>query len=933
MRRPISDDESTDSEPVGSAAATIATAATHGSCSQFLTSSSRRRPRQRRPRVGSPLPLQRRRRAGSRRLSEAAHSSQEYLSAVSTTGDTTTPDESPSSRAATIASTMRTTTTTTTSMIYRDTSPGTSMAVQGPSSDLQDAPFALSDDLSDAPVTLRRHVPEFTPRQRDKRASVPADTPASPQMALFRGKRRSEREKTAHVPAKRVDRTREGDLPLLIKIQKSISEGNLLFGSPQQRQHKRRWKPRESVPFALSRNVADTVAPDWTPLMGQSDEADKETDPSLDSTSPASFIVQYSEVDEMKSARTMDDVMATTPGMITLSQPATQTGTSSLPLGTTDDTTPSGDITGSIKASRPPVPAERCSKLTGSLMPLPRHQGRRATSEWSGEGDGSISGRESADPTSPNKGLLAHWEKVFGRKGLEISANKSEEAEDGIQQEFPEPREASSATTRTDAARSGASTSRSAVVAVPELRVLAVEKSEHSLMIELHSLSLKSGTGQVLKHLPQAQKRDKKGPRRESLGVKRTAAVGNLVEGQVVERPRQDASPREQYEHPVPVQPLQRDMQVRRRSTYSELQSPEPSSATTRDAAPDSTSIKTRDGLAKAREAAGKQKAHTSRSSRDRTGKRVLPMSSHPAPRTPTFRYYMSHSSLSSGKRTPRTSSPNVSTHGQEYYKGYLHAGKVLPPPGGVSDSKSLPSSFPILEESDAHKQLAQDVNNVPAVEHPAAPVPKDRKTKEVVEKATEPVKKPSLKDVEIVSPPQPLQPKEPEQRLPKPVSEAAIDEKREAVPKPLQPKEHEQRLPKPASGTAIDEKREAIPKPLQPKEPEQRLPKPVSETVIDEKKKAIPKPLQPKEHEQRLPKPASETAIDKKREAIPEPLQPKESEQRLPKPASETAIDEKKEAIPKPLQPKDPKQRLPKPVSETTIDEKKGGDSEIFAT
>ncbi|KAL3201904.1 hypothetical protein MRX96_012177 [Rhipicephalus microplus] len=426
----------------------------------------------------------------------------------------------------------------------------------------------------------------------------------------------------------------------------------------------------------------------------------------------------------------VDDALVTTTAMTTLSQPTTKLGTSSMPFGTTDTTAPSGDITGSSKASGPPVPAERCSKLTGSLVPLPRHPGRRATSELSGEGDGSVSGRESAGPTSPNKELLAHWEKVFGRVGLETSANKSEEGERRVRQQLPKPREASSATARRDVAGPGASTSRSADVAGPELRVVAVEKSEQSLMIELHSVPLKSGTGHIFRDLPQAQKRDKKGPRRESLGLKRTAAVGNLVErDKLLNDPGKILHPRSNMSILFLRSHFNEIWKDCREAGTLNCRCPSLQVSPQETRRPIRPASRPRDVLTKARETAKKQEAPSSRrSSKDRSRKRVLPMSSHPAPRTPTFRYYMSHSSLSSDKRTPHSSSPNVSTHGKEYYKGYLHAGKVLPSPGGVSDAKLLPSSFPILEERDAQKQLAEDGNNVPPVEHHAAPVPKDRK-------------------------------------------------------------------------------------------------------------------------------------------------------------------------------------------------------------
>ncbi|KAL3201903.1 hypothetical protein MRX96_012176 [Rhipicephalus microplus] len=70
------------------------------------------------------------------------------------------------------------------------------------------------------------------------------------------------------------------------------------------------------------------------------------------------------------------------------------------------------------------------------------------------------------------------------------------------------------------------------------------------------------------------------------------------------------------------------------------------------------------------------------------------------------------------------------------------------------------------------------------------------------------------MKDVDIASPPRPLQPKEPEQMLPKPASETAIAEKKEAIPKHLESKESNQRFPKPISGTANDEKRKGLPLP-----------------------------------------------------------------------------------------------------------------------
>ncbi|XP_065307457.1 uncharacterized protein [Dermacentor albipictus] len=801
MRRPISDDESTDTEPAGSAAVTIATAATPGSCSQFLSSSSRRRPRRRRPRVGSPSPVQRRRRAASGWRAEVVHSSQEYLSAVSTTGDTTTLDESPSSRAATFASTILTTTTTTTpSMLYRDTSAGASMAVQGPSRELQEVAFSLSDDLSDAPVTLLRHVPEFAPRQRDKRASVPADTPTSPQMAMFKGKRRGERDQPAHVPAKRVDRAREGDLPLLIKLQKSISEGNLLSGSPQ-KQQKRRWKPRESVPFVLSRNAPDASGPEWTPLIRRPDDVDKATEPSSDPTSPASFIVPYGEFDGPKSPRTTDVASTSARGTTTRSQPTTQTATSSLPLGTTDTTAPSGDKSGSSKGSGTPVPAERSSKQTRYIVPMPQHQGQRAASELSGEGDGSVSGKETPDSSNTGKDLFAHWEKVFGKEGFEKSANRSDEGHDDIHEELPISGETSSTTARTDAVAPGGSASRSRVVTVPDARnVIPFEEAEKSLIIELNSMPLKPRPCETPKELPQAQRRSKKGPRRESLGVKRTAAVGNLVERQIVAKPKQDASPKEEHVFPVSVKLARRQTRPLRSSTYSEMHGPEPSSATTRDAAPDMTSITTRDvDLANLRKAAGKPGSPSSRRSKDPTRKRELPTSSHPAPRTPTYKYYMSHSSLSSDKRGPDTSSSDMSTHGREYYKGCLHAGKVLPLPGRTTDTKSLASSLPILEESDNQKKPAPDADHLPPGAPSAAPVPKGRKIsppKEIVEKEITPVKQPSVKDLEAAPPlkevtpfPEqasvPLQRKASEEALLKPVSQTAIDERKEATPVP----------------------------------------------------------------------------------------------------------------------------------------------------
>ncbi|KAK8786659.1 hypothetical protein V5799_023569 [Amblyomma americanum] len=816
MRRPASDDESTDSES-GSVAAATAAATTAGSCSRFLGTAAGWRPRRRRPRVGSPSPPQRRRRAGSGRPGDG-HSSQEYLSALSSTGETT-PLESPSSRAATFASTIQTTTTTTTSRLYRDTSPGASMAVQGPSRELRELAVTMSDDLSDAPATLRRHVPEFTARQRDTRASVPAETPASPQMSVFQGKRRSGRHPPALVPAKRTDRTREGDLPLFIKLQKSISEGNLLLSQPEKQ--KRRWKPKDSVPFVLSRKTPATSALDRAPLIRQPVELEKTTERSPDTTSPASFVVQYSGLDDSpKGTRTTDGPSSSTRDKATLSPAAAQTVTSSQPNETTDGTSLP---TGGTSSSRP-VPAERSSKQASSQAPapeLPLH------GELSGEGDRSI-GKESLDRSSParQKDLFEHWEQVFGKQGLQTSAGDSEE-EEGIRESFPMVGDGTSTTAGTGL--TGDSGSQPAPSDGPgKSNVIAVEKSEKSLTIELKSAPLKRKAEKEQKKLPQAQKHPKKAPKRESLSVKRTTAMDNLVQGQVVPKPKEDVAVKDKPGELCVTAPPQQieSRETRRRSTYSELQVPEPSSVTTKDVIE----------LTKIREAAGKQEP-PGKASKDDSPRRAMPRSSHPAPRSMTYRYYMSHSSISSDKRAPDTSSSDMSTHGIEFYKGCLHAGKVLPLSKQPLDGRSLASSLPVVEESESQRQLTADTAHPPPGEDTVRPVPMTRKIslpKDALEKDIKPATKPDEKNHYNLYRPRKVSPKL------CPIPESTRRKMRAPCLNGEDATVHPMQQPPPAE--TAPEQLQNVP---EYDEGSSKLPKPRSEGAIEEKKPpATPPPV-----------------------------------------------------------------------------------------
>ncbi|KAH9368727.1 hypothetical protein HPB48_004746 [Haemaphysalis longicornis] len=410
------------------------------------------------------------------------------------------------------------------------------------------------------------------------------------------------------------------------------------------------------------------------------------TETSPEYTLPTSFAAYYSELDDdKKGVHTKRGHSSSHRTTTSRSHPTT----TSDPRDRTAGRAIEGDAVTSSSGQKP-VPAERSSKREDQAAAADR---QRHAEETSGERDRSTGGSSQENTAGPPKELFAHWEKVFGKEGLETTANQSDIDLD------------ESHVSRQDAGN--------------VKRVAAVEKLEYSPIVNPQPVALKPEAGPAHEGAPQARKRSRKSSPKESPNLKRTTAMDNLTTQGVQPKDAAGAEARggELVDFPLATQ-------------LQETQRP---------------------GVAP-RNVHGPKEFRKGK--KEAPGKREMPGSSHPAPSSPTYKYYLSRSSSrSSDHRGPDMSSRQPATLGEDIFKGCLHAGKILSPTRRTPEMTSLVPSLPIVEEKESQKQL-------PPVQLPRAvpdktPVATDRKAsappKPVVERVVKPVTGPLKKDVKDV--------------------------------------------------------------------------------------------------------------------------------------------------------------------------------------